>query len=119
VWNNKHLKITTKISDYRAVVVTTLLYGSESWVTYRSHLRLLDRFHQRCLRTILGIHWSEFTTNVEVLEQAGITSIEAMLLRTQLRWAGEGVSRLPEHHLPKIILYGELTTGHRDRKAPS
>jgi len=88
VWNNKHLKITTNISVYRAVVITTLLYGSQSWVTYRSHLRLLERFHQRCLRTILGIHWSDFTTNVEVLEQAGITSIETMLLRTQVRWAG-------------------------------
>ena len=32
VWNNKHLKKATKISVYRAVVLTTLLYGSESWV---------------------------------------------------------------------------------------
>ena len=31
VWNNKHLRIITKISVYRAVVLTTLLYGSESW----------------------------------------------------------------------------------------
>ncbi|KAL8569424.1 hypothetical protein ACOMHN_054139 [Nucella lapillus] len=38
VWNNKHLKKDTKISVYRAVVLTTLLYGSESWVTYRHHL---------------------------------------------------------------------------------
>ena len=56
VWNNKHLRIKTKISVYRAVVLTTLLYGSESWVTYRNHLKLLERFHQRCLRTILNIH---------------------------------------------------------------
>ena len=38
VWDNKHIKCTTKISVYRAVVLTTLLYGSESWVTYRSSL---------------------------------------------------------------------------------
>ena len=35
----KHLKKSTKISVYRTVVLTTLLYGSESSVTYRSHLR--------------------------------------------------------------------------------
>ena len=30
VWNNKHLRSKRKISVYRAVVLTTLLYGSES-----------------------------------------------------------------------------------------
>ena len=34
VWKNKHLTTKTKISVYRAVVLTTLLYGSETWVTY-------------------------------------------------------------------------------------
>ncbi|XP_063588714.1 uncharacterized protein LOC134765849 [Penaeus indicus] len=117
VWNNRQLTKGTKISVNRAVVLTTPLYGSESWVTYRHHLRLLERFHQRCLRTILNIHWSDYVTNVEVLEQAEISSIEAMLLKSQLRWAGH-VSRMEEHRLPKIALYGELSTGHRDRGAP-
>ena len=93
VWNNKNPRIQTKISVYRAVVLTILLYGSEAWVTYRSHVRLLERFHQRCLRTILNIHWSEFIANVEVLEQAEVPSIEAMLLKYKLRWAGH-VSRM-------------------------
>ena len=117
VWNNKRLKKTTNVSVYRAVVLTTLLYGSESWVSYRHHLRLLERFHQRCLRSILNIHWSDYITNVEVLERAGITSIEAMLMKTQLRWAGH-VSRMEDHRLPKIVLYGKLSTGYRDRGAP-
>lgn len=51
VWNNKSLKCKTKIHVYRAVVLTTLLYGSETWVTYCSHIRLLER----CLQTILNI----------------------------------------------------------------
>ena len=51
---------------------------------YSHHLRLLERFHQRCLRSILNIHWSDYVTIVEVLQQAGITSIEATLLKTQL-----------------------------------
>ena len=117
VWKNKHLKKVTKISVYRAVVLTTLLYGSESWVTYRHDLRLLERFHQRCLRIILNIHWSDYVSNVEVLEQAEITSIEAILLKSHLRWS-EHVSIMDDHRLPKIALYGELFTGHRNRGAP-
>jgi hypothetical protein len=55
IWSNKHLKKSTKISVYRAVVLTTILYGFKSWVKYRHHLRLLDRFHQRFFFAILSI----------------------------------------------------------------
>ena len=48
VWSSKHLKKSTKISIYRPVVLPTLLYGSETLVTYSHHLRLQERFHQRC-----------------------------------------------------------------------
>ncbi|KAJ7422842.1 hypothetical protein WISP_36456 [Willisornis vidua] len=40
-----------------------------------------------------------------------------MLMRTQLRWAGH-ISRMEDHHLLKIVLYGELATGCRKRGAP-
>ena len=83
VWNNSHLKEGIKVCVYRAVVISTLLYGSESWVTYRHHLRLLERFHKRCLRSILNIHWSDYVTNIEVLERAETTSIEARVNRVK------------------------------------
>ncbi|KAJ7427801.1 hypothetical protein WISP_03818 [Willisornis vidua] len=47
----------------------------------------------------------------------GVTSIEAMLMRMQPRWAGH-VSRMEDHHLPKIVLYGELVTDFHKRGAP-
>ena len=60
---------------------------------------------------------SDYVTNVEVLQQAEITSIEAILLKSQLRWARH-ISRMDDHRLPKTALYGEPSTGHRDRGAP-
>ena len=62
VWQNHFLRISTKIQVYKAVAASTLLYGSETWVLYRKHIKLLERFHQRCLRAILSIksqdqHW--------------------------------------------------------------
>ena len=116
VWNNKHLRIITKISVYRAVALTTLLYGSESWVTYRNHLNLLERFHQRCLRTILNIHWSDYITNIIVLEQADITSIEAMLLK--ITALGRACCQDGRPSLAQDHLYGELSSGLRNRGAP-
>lgn len=84
MWNNRHLKKDTKINVYSAIVLAILLHILESWVTYRHHLRLLEPFQQRCLRIILNIHWSEFVTNIEVLEKAKVTSIEALLLKSKL-----------------------------------
>ena len=65
-----------------------------------------------CLHHILNIYWSEFITNVEILKQAEIPSVEAMPLKYHLQWAGH-VSIMEDHHLPKISLYGELFAGHR------
>ncbi|KAJ7422548.1 hypothetical protein WISP_37381 [Willisornis vidua] len=48
---------------------------------------------------------------------AGVTSIGAMLMRMQLRWARH-VSRMEDHRgLPEIVLYGELAIGCLKRGA--
>ncbi|KAJ7396403.1 hypothetical protein BTVI_145489 [Pitangus sulphuratus] len=62
-------------------------------------------------------HPLDYVTNASVLEQAAVTSIEAMLLRTQLRWAGH-ISRMQDYRLPKIVLFDELATGYHKRGAP-
>ena len=117
VWYNKNLRTDTKLKVYKAIILPTLLYGAESWVHYRKHLRSLDRFHQRCLRKIIKVHWFDFVSNNEVLKRTKCLSIHAILQKTQLRWAGH-VSRMGDHRLPKITLFGELATGFRTRGSP-
>ena len=73
---------------------------AQSWVIYRQHVRLLKRFPKPCLLQSLTIHSGDFVTNVEVLEKAKVTSIVAMLLKSQLRWTGH-VSRMENHRLSR------------------
>ena len=75
-WQSHSLRLSTKIQVSRAVVIPTLLYGAETWVLYRKQIRLLERFHQRCLRSILGIKWQDHVSNEEVLKRASLPSIE-------------------------------------------
>ena len=82
------LKTMTKILIEEAVDLTTLIYQSETLVTYRGHIRLLGWFHQRCHRTIFNIYWSDFVTNVEILELDEIFRFEAILMKYHLRWTG-------------------------------
>ena len=73
-----------KIQVYTDVVIPTLLYGAETRFLYRKQIRLLERFHQRCLRSILGIKWLDYVSTVEVFKRASLLSIEPILLQAQL-----------------------------------
>ena len=112
VFNNHDLRIGTKIRVYETIVLPTLLYGSETWTTYRRNIKALEKFHQRSLRNILKVTWEDHRTNTSVLEEANCTSIEAHLIKTQLRWAGH-VVRMTDNRLPKQLFYSELSYGTR------
>ena len=55
VLNQHSIRQFTKLKVYRVVVLTSLLYGCETWTLYRRHLKQLERFHMRSLRTSLNI----------------------------------------------------------------
>ena len=99
---------------YKAIVLPTFLYGSETWTPYRRHLKILEKYHLRCLRRFLCISWEDRCTNTSTLEATKCTSIEAMLIRNQLRWAGH-VLRMPEYRLPKQVLFSQLKEGTRTK----
>ena len=86
-YGSHSLRLSTKILVYTVVVIPTLLYDAEAetWVLYRKQIRLLERFHQRCLRSILGIRWQDYVSNEEVLKKASLPSMESILLQVQLR----------------------------------
>lgn len=49
VFENRDLWTRTKILVYKAVVLLTLLYGSEAWTTYSRNLRALEAHPQNQL----------------------------------------------------------------------
>ena len=45
VMSQGNIKLTTKIMEYKAVVLNSLLYGYEMWTLYRKHIKQLECFH--------------------------------------------------------------------------
>ena len=43
--------------EIKAVVSISLLYGCETWILYRRHMKQLNQFHMRSLQTIMKIKW--------------------------------------------------------------
>ena len=117
VWSDRGITLKTKLSVYESCVLTALLYSSETWTTYRRHIQVLERFHQKCLRRILNIKWQSLTPDTIVLQRANTSSLEMLLIRNQMRWAGH-VTRMDDVRLPKQIFYGELKSGARPPHKP-
>ena len=117
VLQQKGITLSTKLTIYRAVVLPSLLYGCETWTLYRRHIKQLEQFHNRSLRMIMGIRWQDRVTNQEVLDRAGSTSIESMLLKSQMRWKGH-VIQMEENRIPRQVMNGELKDGARKQGRP-
>ena len=117
VFKNKDLTRKTKLMVYHAVVISTLLYGCETWTLYRRDKKKLERFHQRKLRSLLNVKWEDYVTNNAVLQRANSRSIESTIMAHRLRWSGH-IARMPETRLPRQVLFSELATGKRPHGRP-
>ena len=85
VWERREISQSARVKVYKAVVLTTLLYGCEAWTVYRHHEKQLQQFHTRCLRRILNIRWNDFVPDTEVLERANFPSVITMMRKAQIR----------------------------------
>ena len=117
VWSDCGITISTKLDVYRSCVLSTLLYAAETWTTHIRHIKLLERFHQNCLRRILKVKWQSHVPDTEILEKAKCLNIESMIITAQLRWTGH-IVRMNDERLPKQIFYGQLAQGKRKQQKP-
>ena len=115
LWRDRGISVKTEISVYSTCVLSVLLYSSKYWTTQRRNLRQLERFHQKCLRRVLNVKWQSITPDMNIHKKAACLSIEAMVMRNRLRWAGH-IVRMEDVKLPKRLFYGELKTGKRPQQ---
>ena len=111
-WINDLLSERTKLQVYRSCVLSTFLYGSESWPTYARQEKRLNGFLLRCLRRLLQIKWQDRVSNTNVLQRADMPSIPTLLIQRRLRWLVH-VHRMEPDRLPRQVLYVELWEGAR------
>ena len=109
IFCSKQLSVAIKREVYRAVVLSTLMYGVETWTVKAISVRRMRGFHNRCIRSMLGVsrlqQWKERITSRELAEAIGMTeSMAEILRRHRLRW----LARMEDSRMPKQLLFGEL-----------
>ena len=73
LWGSKHLSVSTKVKRYRAYVLPILLFGSEAWALSKEQSLMLERVHNSCLRSILGVKLSDRHSNAHVRSVAKLS----------------------------------------------
>lgn len=114
-WRAK-ISIHTKMKIYNAVIITSLLYGAETWATTKRHEQRLDGFDTRCLRSILKIRWWHHTRNSTVRELTQQPYASTILKRNRMRWYGH-VERMGTERLPRKMLHWDPTSIGGKRRA--
>ena len=55
IFQDRRLSVETKRRVYEATVLSVLLYGAEMWSIKAESVMRLSGFHNRCIRTIMGV----------------------------------------------------------------
>lgn len=91
---------------YKAFMISTLLYGSETWTSYTKHERKLKSFNMRCICRLLGIKWSDKSTQRQgPWTRQPPHHVHAALIAH--------VYRMEDGRLPKNILNSERASGNK------
>ena len=115
-WKAKNISLKTKLRLFKSNVLTTLLYGAESWKITKTISNKLEVFQRKCLRRILRIFWPNTISNEDLYARTLTIPITQEIQRRRWRWIGH-VLRRPPTAIPKVALRW-TPAGKRSRGRP-
>ena len=66
VFQNRDMPIKLRMSFHNVIIVNLALWGCESWALKESNVKALESFHDRCLRSVLGMSLMQRTKATEI-----------------------------------------------------
>ena len=115
IWSSKDISFATKIKLYKTLVLSTLLYGCESWTLTADSTERIQAFENKCYRRMLGISWkdrktSEFVQSDIKARGRRQENLLGIVKRRKFAWFGH-ISR--HNSLAKTVLQGTLKGGRK------
>ena len=120
IWKEKHLPLPTKINLLRAIVISTALYGCETWTMNAKMEKKIQAFDMKCLRKVLMISWKQKKTNEYVKEEikrryGKLESLLNIIKIRKLTWYGHVIR--DKGTMTNTIMQGKVE-GERSRGRP-
>ena len=116
VWSKKSIQMDTKFKLYNAIVISTLLYGAETWALRATDEARLNAFGAKCIRRILGIKWSDYIPNHELYQKSKQVPIAKTIRKRRIQWFGH-IMRMEDSRITrKMLNWNPKGTAKRGRK---
>ena len=88
IWQASNISKKTKVSLFKSLVLSTLLYGCETWKLTKGEEEKLNIYETKALRRMFKIRWEQHITNKRVLEMAEVNNISEEVRRRRWKWIG-------------------------------
>ena len=116
VWKRKELSRRTKLRVYNAIVVPTLMYGSETWVLNKQQESAIQATEMRVLRRIAEKRMVDRVRNVEIRDELKQEGVLEKVKRSQVKWR-EALQGMGPERLARRVCEAEME-GRRGRGRP-
>ncbi|XP_022789520.1 uncharacterized protein LOC111329176 [Stylophora pistillata] len=103
VWNTKTISRKTKLRIFNTSVKSVLLCGSETWRVTKATSNKLQSFVNKCLRSIMDVHWPEVIRNEDLWARTDQERIDIQIRRHKSGWI-EHTLRKPNSYVTRHAL---------------
>ena len=105
IWRSVKVSIKLKANIFRAICLSILLYGSESWILNERLKQSLNSFATSAYRIMLNIKRLDKRTNAEIYELTGQKPLVNVVQNLQLRYIGHCLRRKVAEPINMYALY--------------
>ena len=87
VLKNRDITLPTKVHLVKAMIVSSSMYGCESWTTKKAECQRIDVCELWCWRKLLRVPWTAGRSNQSILKEISPEySLEGLMLKLKLQY---------------------------------
>ena len=110
ILKSRDVTLSTKVYLVKAMVLSVVIYGCESWTIEKAECRRIDAFELWCWRRLLRVPWTSRRSNQSILKEISPGySLEVLMLRLKLQYFGHLMWR--DDSLEKTWCWERLKAG--------
>ena len=112
IFKSRDITLPTKVRLVKAMVVSVVMYGGESWTIKKGERQRIDAFELWYWRRLLRVPWTARRSNQSILKEISLgCSLEGLMLKLKLQYFGHLMWR-PDS-FEETLLLGKIEGGRR------
>ena len=113
ILKSRDITLPAKVHLVKAMVVSVVMYGCESWTTKKAEHWRIDSFELWCWRRLLRVPWTARRSNQSILKEISPEcSLKGLMLKLKLQYFGQIMRRV--YSLENTLMLGKIE-GRRRR----